>query len=418
MNEPVSNNSGAQPPSNGIEIRIARSISEVENLRGVWTAWGGHRDSDIDVVLTVIDSLPEALRPHVIALYRDGQPVAILIGRLEHKQLSFKVGYITVFRPWVRCLTFVYGAIRGNASPENTAILLREAMNCLKQDEADIAMLEFVPVDSPLYEMALKFPAPMSRDSLPSLQEHRLMLLPGSLEEIYKQLSGSRRVELRRRVRKLEAHPAGVPKIVSYRRVSELDVLFRDAEEIAKKTYQRGLGAGFANTQEVRRRLALAAEKGWLQANLLYLGDRPVAFWMGMIYEGTFVSEYMGYDPEFRQAGPGMVLIMRVLEGLCNGANGERVKELDFGLGDAEYKAMLCSKSWLEGTIFIFSPTLKGLRLKSKRVITQSVDAAARKLLASTKFFSRLKRIWRDRLRKKSEPVSQKTDEAARPAEE
>ena len=61
--------------------------------------------------------------------------------------------------------------------------------------------------------------------------------------------------------------------------------------------------------------LGVGDSEGWLRAYLLYLGDRPCAFWIGMLYNGPFVSEYMSYDPEFRQFSPGMVLIMRVIEG-------------------------------------------------------------------------------------------------------
>jgi Acetyltransferase (GNAT) domain len=417
--ETLTPNSDPRQVGKGVAIRVARSVSEVEALREAWTGWGGHRDSDIDVVLMVIDSYPEALRPHVIAIDRNGQPEAVLIGRLERKRLSFKIGYLTVFRPWARCLTFVYGAIRGNASSENTQILVREIMDCLRQDEADLALLEFVPVDSSLYKLALELPGILSRDSLPSLQEHHLMLVPESIEEVYRQMSGSRRKHIRSSIRKLEVHPAGQLKIVCYRDVSELDRLFQDAEEIAKKTYQRGLGAGFADTSDVRTRLGLAAKKGWLRANLLYLGDRPVTFWIGMTYGQTFVSEYMGYDPEFRQAAPGMVLIMRVIEGLCNHEHGDNIKELDFGLGHAEYKAILCSKSWSEGAIFIFSPTIKGLLLKSMRATTRFVDGAARKALSSTKVFPRLKRLWRDQLAKgeKVQPKNKNTDGAVETGE-
>ncbi|HVB56405.1 MAG TPA: GNAT family N-acetyltransferase [Candidatus Acidoferrales bacterium] len=385
-----------------VEIRIARVGGEVEALREVWTRWGGHRDSDIDFVLTIIEAYPEALRPHVISIYRNGQPDAILIGRLERKRLTFKIGYLNVFRPWARCLTFVYGALRGNASLENTQILVREVMNCLNQDEADVALLEFVPINSPVYKLALKLPGILSRDTLPSVQGHELMLVPDSIEEVYRHMSGDRRIELRRRIRKIESHPAGQPKIVCYREVSGLDRLFRDAEEIAKKTYQRGLGAGFADAPDVRMRLGLAARKGWLRANVLYIGDRPVAFWIGMLYGTIFVSEYMGYDPEFRQSSPGMVLIMRTIEGFCSHANGDNVNELDFGLGHAEYKAALCSKNWLEASIFIFSPTVKGLLLKSMRVATRAADGTARKVLSSTKFLPRLKRLWRNLLAKQA----------------
>jgi CelD/BcsL family acetyltransferase involved in cellulose biosynthesis len=148
-------------------------------------------------------------------------------------------------------------------------------------------------------------------------------------------------------------------------------------------------------------RLELAAHKGWLRAHVLYLGDRPCAFWIGMLYNGVFVSEYMGYDPEFRQSSPGMVLIMRVIEGFCNHANGDLVTELDYGLGHAEYKEVLSSRYWLEASVFIFSPTIRGFLLKTLRVTTRVVDGSARRFLSSTALFPRLKRAWRDRLAKR-----------------
>lgn len=273
-------------------------------------------------------------------------------------------------------------------------------MNCLRQDEADVALLEFVPIDSQLYKLALKLPGILSRDAVPAVQGHELMLVPDSVDEVYSRMSGARRKHLKSSARKLQEHPGGTLKIVCYRDVSEIDRLFHDAEEIAKRTYQRGLGAGFFDSSDVRMRLELAARKGWLRATVLYIGDRPVAFWIGMLYGTTFVSEYMGYDPEFRQSSPGMVLIMRVIEGFCSHANGDNVKELDFGLGHAEYKAALCSKNWLEASMFIFSPTVKGLLLKSMRVATRVADGTARKALSSTKFLPQLKRLWRDRLAK------------------
>jgi hypothetical protein len=388
-----------------IEVRIARSLEQVEALRGSWTTWPSHRDSDIDFYLMILRSYPEVLRPHVVALFRDGKPDAILVGRLERKRLTFRIGYKPVFRPKARCLTFVYAAIHGNASQENTRVLLREVMDSLKTDEADLAMLEFVPLDSPLYQVALGDPGILSRDVRPSAQGHDVMMVPDSIDEVYRRMSSDRRIETRRRVRKLQSHPAGEPRFVCYRGESELDHLFRDAEAIAKKTYQRGLGAGFADDSAVRQRLGLAAEKGWLRANLLYIGDRPVAFWIGMLYNGVFVSEYMGYDPEFRQVSPGMVLIMHVIEGFCNRANGDEVKELDFGLGHAEYKGALCSKSWLEAPIYIFSPTLKGLTLKLMRTTTRIADGIARRVLGSTQLFRRLKKMWRNRLARKAKAV-------------
>jgi hypothetical protein len=398
-----------------VEIRIARYISDVEALRASWVSWPSHRDSDIDFYLMIVQSYPEVLRPHVITLYRGGQPEAIMVGRLEEKRITFEIGYLSPFRPRARCLTFVYGAVHGNASPENTRILVAEVMNSLKRGEADLAMLEYVPVESLLYKLAISMPGILSRDTLSAPQGHDTMIVPQSIEEVYKNMSSDRRIETRRRVRKLQTHPAGEPRIVCYRRESELESMFHDAEEIAKKTYHRGLGVGFMDKPDVRARLELAARKGWLRAYLLYIGERPVAFWIGMLYHGSFVSEYMGFDPEFRRFSPGMVLLMRGIEGFCSGADGDVVKELDFGLGHAEYKGALCSKNWMEAPVYIFSPTFRGLGFKAMRTTTGFVDGRAKKYLASTKSFQRLKRAWRDHLAKqaRSRSTPEKLDAAA-----
>lgn len=386
------------------EVTVARTLAEVEGLRTQWSAWPSHRDSDIDFYLMILQSYPEVLRPHVMALYRDGQLAAIMVGRLERKRVPFEVGYLRVFNPWARCLTFVYGAIHGDDSPENTEILLHELMNTLQRGEADLAVLEYVPLDSPLYQLALTIPGILSRDTLPCPQGHDLMVIPDTVDEVYRRMSGTRREGIRRGMRKFAAHAAGKSKIVCFRDEADLDRLFQDAEEIAKKTYQRGLGAGFSDTPDVRKRLELAARKGWLRAYLLYLDGRPCSFWIGMVYKNAFVSEYLAYDPEFKKVSPGMFLIMQVIEGFCQHMDGEAITELDFGLGHAEYKGALCSKNWVEAPVNVFSPSLKGLSLKAMQTVTRIADAWARKALASTKFLPRVKRAWRDRLAKRARP--------------
>lgn len=398
-----------QTDSRELQIRIVRTIEEVEALRSIWTSWSGHRDSDIDVVLMVIDSYPEAKRPHVIALYRDGEPEAILIGRVEEKQIAFKVGYLTLFRPKARCLNFVYGALRGNTSEANAQLMVAEVVRCLKNGEADLALFEFVPIKSALYQKALNVPGVISRDSHPKTQLHDFMDIPESIDKVYQRMSSERRLELRRKIKKLQVHPDGEMKITYFRGAERFEELFAETERVAQKTYQRGLGAGFSDTPLVRRRLGLAAEKGWLRGYLLYVGDRPVAFWIGMLCGTLFVGEYMGFDPEFRKYAPGMALMMKVLERFCNGADGDTVTSLDFGYGHAEYKAVLSTQSWEEAAIYVFSPTARGLMLKSCRVIAQFAELAARRILGSKSYLRRFKRWWRDHLAKeKAAPLTNK----------
>jgi hypothetical protein len=390
-------------PSDSMQIRVARDFAEVEALRDAWSKWPGHRDSEIDFYLMILRSYPEVLRPHVIAVYRNGQPEAILIGRLEEKKLAFKVGYLTLFRPKARCLDFVYDGLRGNASPENTEILVREVMNCLRSGEADLALLEFIPIDSVLYQYSKMLPGFLSRDTSPSQTGHESLKLPPSLDELYKRMSSKRRSEVRRKAKKFVAQATAGITIVCYRQPEQLDRIFQDVEEIARKTYLRGLGTGFEDNALVRARLELCARKGWLRAYVLYIGDRPCAYWIGMMCGETFYGEYVGYDPEYRLLSPGMYVMLTVIETFCNGASGETVREVDFGFGNAEYKSALCNSSSVESSVFIFAPTFKGLRLNLTRTAARIVDHAARKTVAHANWLRKIKKTWRSRLAKRAE---------------
>ena len=390
-------------PSDGMQIRVARDFAEVESLREAWSKWPGHRDSEIDFYLMIVRSYPEVLRPHVIALYRNGQPEAILIGRLEEKKLAFKVGYLTLFRPKARCLDFVYDGLRGNASPENTEILVREVTNCLRSGEADLALLEFVPIDSVLYRYSKTLPGFLSRDTSPSRTGHESLKLPPSIDELYKRMSSKRRSEIRRKAKKFVAQATAGINIVCYRQPEQLDRIFQDVEEIAKKTYLRGLGTGFEDNALVRARLELCARKGWLRAYVLYVGDRPCAYWIGMMCGETFYGEYVGYDPEYRLLSPGMYVMLNVIETFCNGTSGDTVREVDFGFGNAEYKSALCNSSSVESSVFMFAPTFKGLRLNFTRTAARMVDNAGRKTVAHANWLQKIKKTWRGRLAKRAE---------------
>ncbi|MCC6586647.1 MAG: GNAT family N-acetyltransferase [Bryobacterales bacterium] len=280
----------------------------------------------------------------------------------------------------------------------------------LKQGEADIAHFEPLPLGSPLWLALRDQPGRWERDSVEDVQRHYLLDIPSTIDEIYRHMSGTRRKHLRRSLHQLHANPLGDPTLVCYRSIEDLPCMFQHCEEVARKTYQRGLRVGFADLAHIRTRLHMAATKGWLRGYVLYLGPQPCAFWIGMLYHGVFVSEYMGYDPSYRQWSPGMVLIMRVLERMCSQADGLDVRELDFGLGHAEYKAVLGTRCHDESSLYLFSSTFKGLSLKCMRTSHAVLDRCARQVLTSLKLLPALKRAWRDYLAERSHKGSHQFD--------
>src|SRR5436309_4805863 len=122
-----------------VSIRVVRDLGEIEEIRGVWSAWNRQPNSDIDFYLTVLRCGPEMVRPHIVVFTRSGSADALLIGRIEDTRFELKIGYRTVFKPTVRTLTFVNGGFLGNESPESCRVLVEAVKDALRNGEADLA---------------------------------------------------------------------------------------------------------------------------------------------------------------------------------------------------------------------------------------------------------------------------------------
>src|SRR5271157_3511930 len=292
----VENQSAFVPASERLSIRVVRDYAGVEDIRPIWTSWQSNPNADIDFYLTVLRSRPEMFSPRILVLYRGDRPEAMLIGRIDHSLLEFKVGYKTLYKVPVRQLTLINGGRLGNLSLQNCEFLVREMMSALKREKIDLVFLNHVRADSALYQAVTRLPGFFSQGHFQTPVVHRTMLLPPTVEELYRGLSAKVRKNLKWQAKKLLNDFPNAIEIRTLGTVQEVDRLIQDVEQIAKKTYQRGLGVGFADGPELRQRILLEAERGWLRARILYIAGTPAAFWIGNLYGDTFHSNYMGYD--------------------------------------------------------------------------------------------------------------------------
>ena len=382
-------------------MRVIRCSSEIEELRPLWSLWQHHPNADIDFYLTISRTHADFVQPYIVVVERNGSPEAMLIGRIERRQLECKVGYKTLFRPTARIINFIYEGMLGDLLPDVSAIVVDTITTSLQDGEADLALFNLLRADSPLHEAASRRPGFLSRDYSPPQQIHRSTSLTCKADSVR---ALPRRVQ--RRNRKLVSDFRDQVRIVCFREPAELDRMMEDVEEVAKKTYQRGLGVGFVKHAAMRQRLQLEAEKGWLRGYVLYLGDRSCAFWIGTLYRGTFHTNFTGYDASYSKYSPGMFLLMRAIEEMRTQRDGPRVHNINWGLGDAEYKEMLGTSQWQEGPVHIFAPTRRGLRLKVLVVATTLIELFSKRFLASTGFLARIKKVWRNHV----------TEEEARPS--
>jgi hypothetical protein len=260
---------------NLLAFRTIRDLDELEPLRAIWKSWPGTRDSDLDFFSGVVRSRGRGCRPHVIVLSRNATPDAILIGLRERRKLLFRMGCFPLWEPEVNVLEFVSGGLRGNASEENCATLVRQVMQSLDKGDADMAFWRELDVQSPLYSYALQWPHFASREHFPRFDDHWwLRNFPKGLDAFFMSRSRSQRSKLRRKYKNVLARFAGKVQVRCFRSLADLEPAIADMEEISSKTGKRRVfGFGFCDTPRIREEMAAAAEKDWLRIYILPRGE-------------------------------------------------------------------------------------------------------------------------------------------------
>jgi Acetyltransferase (GNAT) domain len=377
------------------DVRILRTREEIETLGEFWNAWRSGRDADLDFYLFIIDLFPESQRPHVVALYDRGVPTALLAGRLDVGRVTVKVGYVVVPVPKMRILRFVYGGCLGDLSDLVARRLVGSVMESLAAGEADAVMFEHLDTSSPLVTAAKTQPSWWCSDHLIHPEIHRVRDLPDETGFSVASLPKKERYNLRSHAAKLsEDFPNN--RIEHFSAPDDVVRLMRDAENVARKSYQRGIGVGFSASPVLQSRLEFEARNGWLQAYVLYADEDPCAFWIGSLRNQVFLSDYLAFDPAYAKYRPGWYLIVKVMEELCGDPRkASAVKVFDFGIGDASYKRKLANRHRNESSVYIFAPSMKALSVNVLRSVVGVTNRSAKELMSKTQLFERIKRMWR-----------------------
>src|SRR6187455_3042235 len=96
------------------QIQAATTVDEVEKLRPFWLKMNRHPDADIDFFSLFVAISSNVLKPYVLVVNEDEQPVAMLIGRLENSTVPIKAGYYSLFGFPIRQLTFLQEGFVGD----------------------------------------------------------------------------------------------------------------------------------------------------------------------------------------------------------------------------------------------------------------------------------------------------------------
>ena len=377
-----------------LEFRTIRSLEELETLRPVWKSWPGTRESDLDFFCSTLRSSAHRCQPHVILRMQNGRPDAIMIGRREHRKMSFKLGYLTLWERTVEVLEFVHGALRGNASEQNCADLVQQVMQSLVEGEADLAVWDQLEVESPLHRQVLRLPRFAQRDHAHCLKHRWLMSFPNGLDAFLRSLGRSQRSKLRRKYKKILTRFPDRIQLQRYRSLTDVGNAISEMEEVARKTEKRKFGFGFSDSPRVHDQMLVAAENGWLRVYVLHLDGKPVAFWMGTLYERCLRADYVAYDPSYRELSPGIFLFLSILEDL----RGEDIDYIDLGRGSTQFRKCFCDQQHVESRAHIYAPTSRGVQLNLLQTTTHHANACFVALLQQVKCLDWVKKAWRNRL--------------------
>lgn len=378
-------------------IYVAKTVEDVLQLKDEWKKLQKHPNSDFYQYLWSITELNSQAWPYVLySIDKGGHVESILIGRRESERLDIRLGYFSLYRPKINKLTFIYEGLLGKESKELSERYVHKICEGLKNKVADIAWFNHLKKDSSLLNYEIKLPNRFTREIDLPLTKHWAMTLPLTTNDFWKRMSAKHRYWLKRLPKYLEKCHPGKVSYEAYRHISQIDELCNAAEFVSRKTYQRALGVGYRNSKPIRSRMRRYAERGHLRAYVCFVEREPIAFWIGFIYEKIFHLAYTGYDPKWRKYEVGTILFIRMIEDLIQHDRAV-VEQIDFGLGDAEYKKRFGDTSWEETSLFIYSSTWKSKKIKFLRDTSNKARRCFEMLLKKCDLEQKIKTLWRRR---------------------
>jgi hypothetical protein len=383
--------------STDYEIKVFRTRDEILAAVDLFLPFQRHPNADIELYLSRFDDPPGYARPCAIMVTREGQAAAVLLGICHPLPFELGIGFKTLLSPKVRMMTIPAGAIQGAETRNAAEALMGALLTLLREREIDTIRIFDVDDDSAVAAAARRCPAFFCRDYAPWAGLHFGLTVPESTDVFYSRLKRRHRNPLRKAVRLLDQDEPGELSCRVFTRLDEVDEFAIQAEEIARLTFQRRLGASFGDTPASRRWLRILAERRLWRGYVLSARNQPCAYYLGWLYGDMFYLYSAGRDPSVQDFNPGTgtILMARLLEDVCLHTDA---REVDFGPGDYPYKRRFCDTTRPTVTLLIFAPTPRAIALNAVRTALSLAQRSVSALLGWLGLRDRVKRHLRNRL--------------------
>ncbi|MHC4975170.1 MAG: GNAT family N-acetyltransferase [Planctomycetota bacterium] len=380
-------------------IRVVRGERDIEALRARWSellelSGPGVPNVDIDRFLTSTHHLTGS-EPCVLVIERGDRPDGLVVGRLWHERMRFRVGYLKLPTPRMTRFDVVY---RGVISRDPGALveIVRELASVSVEQRWDVVQCSHV-TDAELEAFEQEF---RGRVRPRPDEEHWVWeIVEGSYNETLNTFSRKHRANIRRYNRVLDKHFDNQVEIHRHTTPEQIDEFIPIASAITRKSYHFAIGAGIRDSELWRGLARMESDKERMRASVMYARGEPIAYQYGCRYGNTFFLEAMTYDQDHRDARPGAVLLQRTVEWLCEEGG---VGTLDYGFGDAGYKKIHGTRSWNERTIRIYGHSWRARVASCLDSVTAWIVSRFRSSQSGDGSLGGLKRRWREYLRKRT----------------
>lgn len=355
---------------------------------------GDSLPTDIDYFLWSLRAEPQVVRPHVLAVEREGRTESIVAARLLETRLPCRIGYTTVYAPAVRAICVLHDGLLGETDAPTIAAVLDELMAALERREADVVLFRQLERGTALHRAAAARATFATRQHALRGDVRWEIELSSAPQGYAETLSAATRKGVRRTAVRLEQVFGDRLSIRAFRESAELEVFLGDIETVAAKTYQRRLGVGYLGDARQRARMEMLMERGWLRAYILYLDGDPIAFELGELYRGRFRSLAGGYDSAYGSHRVGAHLLVKTIEEL---ARDPAAAVFDFGHGDAAYKGKLAHVGRDETDFLLYARRPRPVWINFARTALLELSYGLKAGLRHLALLNRLKHRWRRR---------------------
>lgn len=379
----------AEPAADNFSVSVALTLQAVEKLRWIWKGWARNPETDFDYYLHRLKNDSRILSPCVLTAYEDGIPKAILIGQIRMRKLIATVSFVKIRGPEARVLEIESGGLIGEKSDAIDRALAMHILRTAKNMGVDLVLFSRLPLQSELFRQLQKPRGMLIKGRVPHIFRYSVLPLNSVTGERAPAFSGKQLRETRRKRRILQRAFPDKVRFKCFSCPSELDLGIRTAKAVSLTTWQYYLGQISLDQSQTEANLRFCASQGWLRIYVMYINDAPRAFLVGQLYRGTFYCHHAGYDPTFALFSPGSLLTAWAFEDLA--ASG--VQEVDLGEGRQEHNRRLGCRAQEEGTLHVYLPTSRGIRLNIFFALTQTVRTAGRKTITELRL-NRLRRAW------------------------